>query len=120
MQFTVCILGCVCAGRAAAERFSARSPRATQVTFASGAISAQKKFEKNTAPFFFQKTRHRDCYTVTCDCYTVTCDPRVCVKEREQWFRIGVSVQYSRKMEGSYLEVGTKYIIWSSEIGGNV
>jgi len=42
-------------GRAAAQRFNARSPRATRVTFAFGTISEQTTNRKNTAPTFFFK-----------------------------------------------------------------
>jgi len=47
-------------GRAASELFIASSPRATWVTFASGAISEQKHFEKIRHLSFFKKpgTKH--------------------------------------------------------------
>jgi len=39
-------------GRAAAERFSSRSPRTTRVTLASGAISERPNIRKNYGCFF--------------------------------------------------------------------
>jgi len=42
-------------GRAAVERFSVSSPRATRATFASGAISEATKFPKINRTYLFSR-----------------------------------------------------------------